>query len=157
MVFRKVLDKAGYFDEELFFGEDWDLWIRLARISWVDFTPEAVVGIRAHAQSATRRAQPDRALRFFRQKIKVYDKWQSLLAIDNRLRTVLRKEAVEAILPLWRLPLAVIAFYRSLASSGHPLESKIFRNIVDFAFMLSLRITEILWQRLKRKVGVHEQ
>ena len=152
MVYREVLDKAGYFDEQLFFGEDWDLWIRLGRVSWVDFTPEAVVGIRVHHQSSTRRPQPGRAWKFFGQKLQVYSKWQDILTTEERFRSILRKDAIEAVLPFWRNPLELWRFYRRLVAGDIPLGSSIFRNILDFSFTVSLRLASIFWKRLRRKV-----
>lgn len=76
LVRREVLNRAGWFDEMLYHAEDWDLWARLASISHIDFTPEAVVGIREHRQSAQRREQPDREMRFFLQRLRAYNRWE---------------------------------------------------------------------------------
>ncbi|MFN3499107.1 MAG: glycosyltransferase family 2 protein, partial [Pannonibacter indicus] len=121
VVRRDVLDRAGHFDERLFHGEDWDLWIRLARISKVDFTPEAVVGIRVHDRSAQRRPAPERTIRFFRQHMLVYSKWEELTGGDRRFRESLRQRAVDAVLPVLRTPAEAAGFYRSLAADESAL------------------------------------
>ncbi|MGY4751150.1 glycosyltransferase family 2 protein [Pannonibacter sp. Q-1] len=157
MVRRDVLDRAGHFDERLFHGEDWDLWIRLARISKVDFTPEAVVGIRVHDQSAQRRPAPERAIRFFRQHMLVYSKWEELIGGDRRFRESLRQRAVDAVLPVLRTPSEAAAFYRSLAADESALARSIFRNALHFWLEVGSAVLGILWRRMKRKAGLNER
>jgi len=157
VVRREILDKAGYFDERLFHGEDWDLWTRLAHISQVAFTPEAVVGIRVHDQSAQRRNIPGRSLKFFQQQLLVYAKWEGLPLDAANLKASLRKRAMDAILPLWRSPLELVRFYRNLVLSQNVLENRLFRNFPDYALSLTRCLFMSLWKRLKRKVGLHEQ
>lgn len=154
VVRRDVLDKAGYFDERLFHGEDWDLWIRLARISKVDYTPEAVVGIRVHEQSAQRRPSPERAIRFFRQQLLVYSKWGELIGRDQRLRENLRQRAVDAVLPVLRTPAEAAAFYRNLAADESELSRSIFRNAIDFWLEVGSAVLAILWRRMKRNADL---
>ena len=156
LVKREILDKAGYFDERLYHGEDWDLWMRLARISHVDFTDEAVVGIRIHDQSAQRRHRPGRALEFFRQHLIIYSKWQDILAGDKRLQAALRRMASDAVLPLLRNPMEVDQFYRSIATGDSALGQSLFTNRLHFWFEVALRVQDVLWRRIKRKVGIDE-
>lgn len=157
VVRRDILDKAGYFDERLFHGEDWDLWIRLAQISHVAFTPEAVVAIRVHDQSAQRRNSSGRSVRFFQQQLLVYAKWERLLHGVPQLKAGLRERALDAVMPLWRSPIELLRFYRSLAQSQNVVEKTLFRNFPDYALSLSRRLMMVLWWRLKRKIGLHEQ
>lgn len=52
LIRREVLDKAGaYFREDLVNGEDWELWLRIALITKIDFVPEIIAEIRQHSQS----------------------------------------------------------------------------------------------------------
>lgn len=157
LVRRDVLDKAGHFDERLFHGEDWDLWIRLARISKVNFTPEAVVGIRVHDQSAQRRAVPGRAIRFFRQQLLVYAKWERLIGSDRRFVASLRKRAVDAVLPVLRMPSEVFMFYRGLADDESELSRAMFRNSLDFWFEVGRGVLGVLLLRMKRKAGLSDE
>lgn len=157
VVRRDVLDRAGHFDERLFHGEDWDLWIRLARISKVDFTPEAVVGIRVHDRSAQRRPAPERAIRFFRQHMLVYSKWEELTGGDRRFRKSLRQRAVDAVLPVLRTPAEAAAFYHSLAADESALTRSIFRNALHFWLEVGSAVLGILWRRMKRKAGLNER
>lgn len=50
MIKRRVLDKAGQFDEYLPSCEDWDLWIRVARYYEFDFVPDLLVKHFSHFQ-----------------------------------------------------------------------------------------------------------
>lgn len=149
LVRRDILDCAGHFDEQLFHGEDWDLWIRLAKISKVDFTPEAVVGIRVHNESAQRRAQSGRALKFFQQQMRVYSKWEAAVRADDRFEKSLRRGAVDAILPSIKKPSTVHEFYRSLAKSDNALVRSIFANQLHFWSEICFGVIKILAKRIK--------
>lgn len=156
LVRRDVLDRAGYFDEQLFHGEDWDLWIRLARISSVDFTPEAVVGIRVHDESAQRRKQVDREIQFFRQQLLVYGKWQELIESDRRFKESLRKRACNLALPLFRRPLQANLFYRSLAINDGRIGRLIFPNQFLFWLGMALAVLRVIWWRTKGAIGLND-
>ena len=49
---RSVLDQVGLFHEELVNGEDWELWLRIALVSKVDFVPEILMAVRQHDKNA---------------------------------------------------------------------------------------------------------
>lgn len=157
VVRRDVLDKAGHFDAQLFHGEDWDLWIRLAHISKVDFTPDAVVGIRVHNESAQRRRQVDREIYFFNQHLLVYDKWEQAISGDQRLKKNLARHACNLALPLLRKPWRAQAFYTSLAKSDSSLARSIFPNAFQFWRSMALGVLRILWWRTRRTVGLNER
>jgi len=40
---KKILEEIGLFDEDLHFGEHWDMWIRIARKYSFDFVPEYLI------------------------------------------------------------------------------------------------------------------
>lgn len=94
LVRRRVLDKAGPWDESLNFAEDLDLWLRLAAISRVDFTPKALVGIRVHSQSSQRRYRPRRELDFLVQRLCVYGKWIEAVASQKGLIRRIRHDCL---------------------------------------------------------------
>lgn len=157
VVRRDVLDRAGHFDERLFHGEDWDLWIRLAQISKVDFTPEAVVGIRVHDRSAQRRPQTGREIQFLKQQLLVYDKWQELIGDDQRLKQGLKMRASNLALPLLRNPWQAQVYYRTLATSDSGLTRAIFPSAVEFWSSLALGVLRVLWWRARRMAGLNER
>src|SRR5690242_6590880 len=72
---RTALLQVGGFDESLTFGEDFDLWLKLARVSHVDYVSDQLVGIRQHAGSMQRRHDPTRRERRFLSHIYILEKW----------------------------------------------------------------------------------
>lgn len=46
---RAALDRVGVFREDLIVGEDWELWLRLARECAFDYVPDYLAAIRLHA------------------------------------------------------------------------------------------------------------
>lgn len=49
---RDVLERVGPFREELNNGEDWEMWLRIARSYEIDFVPDYLAAIRVHGTSA---------------------------------------------------------------------------------------------------------
>lgn len=52
LVRRSVLNKVGYFREDLVNGEDWEMWMRISLICEIDYCQDIIAGIRNHSQSA---------------------------------------------------------------------------------------------------------
>ena len=157
LVRRDVLDQAGRFDERLSLCEDWDLWIRLVHISHVDFTPKAVVGIRAHDQSVSRRAWRERLIESFQQGLLIYSKWEKEIVASQTLKRSLRHQAVDIALTVMvyrRSPAQGLAFYQSLATHKSPFVRKLFRNALHFWLGICRYAFSILWGRIKRKAGL---
>ncbi len=158
LVRRTVLDQAGSFDEGLLYGADWDMWIRLARISHVDFTPKAVVGIRAHDQSGSRRAWRERSIEFFQQQhLLIYSKWEKEIIDDRQIKHSIRQriacDALKVIL-YRRSPAEALAFYHSLATHESPLMHKLFHNVVHFWLEIFFYIFRTLWRNITRTRGI---
>ena len=150
LVRRDVLGQAGYFDEQIFYGEDADFWIRLAHISHVDFTPKAVVGIRAHDQSTSRRNRKERLIEFFQQRLLIYSKWEKELApVKRSLRHQFAFLAFGVV--LYRRSLADgLVCYQILATHECPLLRHLFHNTAHFWLVIFLRTPAILWREIKR-------
>ena len=51
MIRRNIFSEVGLFDESLSFGEDWDMWIRIAHCCHVDYVNEVTVEICQHPDS----------------------------------------------------------------------------------------------------------
>lgn len=45
---KECFEKAGFFDEKLRCGEDWDMWIRISQYFSFDYVPETLVHLRRH-------------------------------------------------------------------------------------------------------------
>lgn len=52
LIRRSILDRVGPFREDIINGEDWELWLRIALVSKIDFVPEILAAIRQHSNSA---------------------------------------------------------------------------------------------------------
>jgi glycosyltransferase involved in cell wall biosynthesis len=55
MLTRQILEHTGVFREDLKYGEDWELWLRIARRYSVDFVPEYLAAVRVHPGGAQQR------------------------------------------------------------------------------------------------------
>jgi len=67
---REVFDVVGLFDENLKFGEDWDMWLRIAQQYEIDYVPEILVHIRRHGKSMTSNIEKN-----FIGELHFYRKW----------------------------------------------------------------------------------
>lgn len=76
LVRRSALDAAGHFNESLTFAEDWDLWLRLARVCTFDFVPEDLVLIRRHPHSMQQQNDLENRGRQLFQILQVLDKYR---------------------------------------------------------------------------------
>jgi glycosyltransferase involved in cell wall biosynthesis len=105
VVRRELLERTGGFDEKLTFGEDWDLWLRLAEVAEFDFVPDALVGIRLHDQSMQRSDASQREKRFLLQTLLILDRWYQTPKFPPELRVEYRRTVVHlAILKAKREP-----------------------------------------------------
>lgn len=154
LVRRTVLDEAGHFDERLFYGEDWDLWMRLAKVSDVNFTPDAVVGIRVHDRSVQRQPDPEKSIQFFNQLLLIFSKWELVWKENAQFKLGLKRRAVETILPFWRRPKELHVFYKKISRSDILIARGMFANELDFWFSVALALYQIFFRRMKRKVGL---
>ena len=79
LIKREVLDKAGYFDENLTACEDWDLWIRIARRCPIDYTDNILVAYKIHADNMHKDL-----FKMEQNTARVLDKYRSLM--DEKIR-----------------------------------------------------------------------
>ena len=86
VVERALLEEVGGFDEELFFFEEYDLWLRLMRISAVTGIEEPLVLVRNHDQHYS----ADR-VRVYESRLQLLD-GVARLDLTAHLRSVLRLE-----------------------------------------------------------------
>lgn len=54
LVKKSCIEKAGLFDEDIPYGEDYDMWIRIAEDFEFDFAPEPLTKYRIHPNSITK-------------------------------------------------------------------------------------------------------
>ena len=74
---RKCFEKVGLFDENLKMGEDWDMWLRIAKEFKIDFVNNIFVQIRRHSCNM----QNDK-IYVYTNEIGFYNKWIVLPNVD---------------------------------------------------------------------------
>jgi glycosyltransferase involved in cell wall biosynthesis len=124
---RDLVTAAGGFDEKLFLGEDWDLWIRMAKLSHVDFVAEPLAGIRVHAGGSQHQRAFERPEVFLLERLRIVEKWVDQVPDDGRILDRYRIEAVRVAAknvllrfpPRWGL-------LRRLRASDVPLARRLF-------------------------------
>lgn len=150
LVRREVLERTGEFDEKLTYAEDLDLWLRLSRIAHVDFTPEAVVGIRVHPNSIQRRREPGKEMRFLVQRLRIYGKWEDQFSDNRDFVRGLRREVFDLLLGEGRSLAQVEVLFAALKNSDKPFVRRLFPSRIDLWWGLSLRVVERLWKKAGR-------
>jgi glycosyltransferase involved in cell wall biosynthesis len=148
LIKRDVLDAAGLFDEQLYYAEDLDLWLRLAAISAVGHTPEAVVGIRVHGGAAPYKGRD--AIALFLQTITAYSRWEVRIRAESGLLQKLRKDGFSALL---RRPQDAVSFYQTLKSSRQDLARNLYGGKFDFWSGLLLTATQRACKKLLKLFG----
>lgn len=150
---RCLLERTGGFDERLTFAEDWDLWLRLAEVSEVDFVPEPLVAIRLHQESMQHRTAPHRLKQQLVQRLRVLDRWYLRHELPAALRVQIRKEVVSlAIEEIRREPVSGWLHAWRLVSELRRSESSFARSLfagrVDFLREFPPRIAAAARRRI---------
>jgi glycosyltransferase involved in cell wall biosynthesis len=85
LVKKECFDKAGLFDEALGVGEDWDMWLRIAKYFQFDYVPLPLVKIRRHGENMQgNEGNMSRNLLIF------YNKWAGRTETREHERSLLR-------------------------------------------------------------------
>ena len=156
LVRRDILDRVGYFDTDLFHGEDWDMWIRLAQVCHVDFTPEPVVGIRIHDQSTQHKVRPDREFQHLQQHLIIFSKWPEEIKARSNFISYLRRHTINVTFPLMKKPKEAIRVYRQLSNMENDLARNLFDGPLDFGWEISLSIARLIYFNLRKMLGVSD-
>jgi GT2 family glycosyltransferase len=155
---RDLLEQTGGFDEKLTFGEDWDLWLRLAEITEFDFVPDALVGIRLHDQSMQGGEASQKEERFLVQILLILDRWYGTPRFPPQARAQYRRTVVHlAILRARRQPalqlLRQLELFRKIKSGTGRFGHDLFSGPFDFlAAVYGTRLSS-LWRRSSRSVA----
>lgn len=91
---RSLVEEVGGFDEDQWFGEDYDLWIRLAMRSEVGVVPERLASVRVHDESYSRNR-----LGAYEGWVRLYGKLADTLP-EEGLRALARRRGAESTLAL---------------------------------------------------------
>jgi len=74
VVKREVLDEFGFFDENLKFGDDWDLWLRISKKYRFAFVPDFLVKYYIHQGSTMPHLHPEKEAKEFEYIFSKYQK-----------------------------------------------------------------------------------
>jgi glycosyltransferase involved in cell wall biosynthesis len=153
---RSLVDRVGGFDERLYFGEDWELWLKLAEISELDFVPEPLVGVRVHDQSAQNRSVARREEGFLQQTLLVLDKWYGRADFPPEIRTQYRKRALHFAMTQARPRLVPgfrdhVGFFFRLRACESRFGRQLYSGLGDFlAQIYRARIANFVTTRISR-------
>jgi glycosyltransferase involved in cell wall biosynthesis len=149
---RDLVVAAGGFDESLFHGEDWDLWIRMAKLSHLDFVPEELTGVRMHALGSQARRAADGPEAFLLERLRVFDKWVDRVPDGGRVLAACRIEAVRVGVknvlrfpPRWGLR-------RRLRTSDVPLARRLFPTRRSYAVSFVRAVADAAHRIVQRGV-----
>lgn len=92
----KIIRELGGFDETLRYGEDLDMWLRIAQISTVYQLPQVGARIWIRTDSMQRIKNPRVQIRLLSDKLKIYRKW--IDSIDESTLRFLTQDFVDATL-----------------------------------------------------------
>ncbi len=150
LIKRSVFDTVGTFDESLHFGEDWDMWLRIAEKYDVDFVNEPLVHVRRHAENQTNALD-----NVFLGEIDFFNKWTE--RISGKYQTPKRwadQIAFHIVIKLGRP-----AFIRTAFGKLSPEAKKmIFRStggsalLYTFLFCIKKIFSPSDWSRVLRKI-----
>jgi glycosyltransferase involved in cell wall biosynthesis len=157
---RSLLERVGGFDETLTFAEDWDLWLRLAELSQVDFAPEPLVAIRLHDASMQHRNTRDKLKRQLLQRVRVLDRWYVQDKLPAALGMQFRKDVVSiAIEQIRREPVAGWLHAWRLLAELRQCESGFARDLfssrADFFREFPPRIASAIGRRVGARAALH--
>jgi len=123
---RDLVTAAGGFDESLFLGEDWDLWIKMAKLSHLDFVAEELTGVRIHPLGSQRRHAAEGPEVFLLERLRIRDKWIDRVPDSGRILAACRIEAVRVgVRNMLRFP-PRWGLRRRLRASNVPLARRLF-------------------------------
>jgi glycosyltransferase involved in cell wall biosynthesis len=146
---RDLVTAAGGFDESLALGEDWDLWIKMAKLGHVDFVADPLTGIRFHALGTQWQKADAGPEVFLLERLRIVEKWVDRVPDSARLVDRYRIEAVRVALknvllrypPRWGL-------LRRLRASDVPLARRLFPTWGVYARSLVRTLAEAAHRQL---------
>lgn len=132
VVRRDLVERAGGFDETLVLGEDQDLWLRMARMSQVDYLPAALVGLRLHPGGTFGRAVRDNPEFVLFQRLKIWNKWAADIGNDGNVLAQFRSEAIYVSMANMLRRRPQFGLYRRLKGSELSLARRLFAGPLDY-------------------------
>ena len=156
LVRREFLVQAGEFDENLSYGEDWDMWLRLAAICRFDYVDAPLFAIRRHAGQMSAGKDYFRKMRRLIQYRRIWAKWPMQVSqSDAVLRVVvgaMMSSSLNKSLSFRRRLAALHVIHKRIIAHTHPrLYRSAHGNDVVLFFRIALRV---LLYRLQSLCGM---
>lgn len=130
IVRRDVFERVGLFDERLSYAEDWDMWLRIAKVGPVTMMDADLFGIRRHGTQMSARGNRSKKIRVFKQHLAVWSKWVPDIEKSPRVWSAILRLILSA---AWR--------------AGPTMKSRF--RVLNFAFG---RVRKSLGKRIYRKL-----
>ena len=111
---REIIQRVGGFDENMWWGEDWDLWVRLAKELPCLMVDSKLVEIRIHSQSSQRRERKNLAQDIFLQHSILFSKWPKYILRSFWFMRFYVAELASALSPHVKRPLRSFSVWRDL-------------------------------------------
>jgi glycosyltransferase involved in cell wall biosynthesis len=150
---RDLLTAVGRFDETLGHAEDWDVWLKLAKSSQVDFVPDALTGIRIHGESKQRKNARDKAESNLLNRLRVVDKWIDQVPDGNRVLDRCRIEAIRVdVKNMLRFP-PIRGLSHRLRASDIPLARRLFPSRLAYIRSLVRAVADAVGRVIGKRAG----
>jgi glycosyltransferase involved in cell wall biosynthesis len=148
---RDLIERVGGFDETLLCGEDLDLWLRLARISHIDYVAAALVGLRAHRGSTFSQAVRNNPEFVLFQRLKIWSRWAGEIADERTVLARFHSEAIQVSMANMLRRDPRFGLYGRLKQSDFTLARRLFSGPADY-LQLGRRL-RIAYRRAKHFVA----
>lgn len=143
LIRRSLFEKTGGFDENLRVGEDWDMWLRLAKECEFDYVDQDLVNIRRH-QTNTQ----NNSAYAFNHLLHFYNKWIQVLSVDE-IPTIWGVFFIGEILT----HISKVNYFALFQKNLSPLSKKKVYRLIVHKLLLYL-ISRILFLPIQLSVGL---
>jgi len=154
---RDLVMRVGGFDESLVLSEGRDLWMRLARVSHVDFVPDVLVCSRDHGENTYALARKNDPVLVLFQRLQIWNKWFDDITDMDAVLRFFRAEALSTGISIMLRLKPDFGLYRRLAQSEMRIATRLFsdpwdyiRGLLCFIPQRSLSAIPKVYRRIKR-------
>jgi hypothetical protein len=154
---RDLVMIVGGFDESLVLSEGRDLWMRLARVSHVDYVPDILLCSRSHGENTLALARKNNPELVLLQRLQIWNKWFDDIGDMDTVLRFFRAEALSTSISIMLRLKPDFGLYGRLARSEMRIARRLFSDPWDYIRGLLCFIAPRLLsaQRIKRAVATH--